>query len=347
MLSWLKNEKLYPKLFWQAKGSEVALAAVGSRTVQLNIPHAPTTRLFGGMTFSAHKRDPLWHAFPPCYFFEPLIEKTETVSALPLKKPTLLTRTDAPSFEAWERAIEASLRHPGIEKVVLARRTTLTFKEKLCPWEILSALRERARNATLFGFQITPEAAFIGATPETLYSREHRKLSSEAIAGTRIKGGLGLGEKEQREFDFVKSSIGAALHPLSHSVQSEPQDRILQTATLEHFYNVLSANLKEHVSDGDLLRALHPTAAIGGHPRKEALQFLIDNEPFDRGWYASPLGWMSPSGAEMVVGIRSALVRGNEIHLFAGAGIVEGSEARKEWDELDNKIAPFVEILIG
>ena len=348
MLAWLKNETLYPKLFWQSKGSESALAAVGSRSEQRAIPNTPEKRLFGGMAFSATKRDPLWHPFPPCYFFEPLIEKTESaLSPLPFKKPTLMRRADSPTFEDWERAVEASLRGPKIEKVVLARRTTLAFKEKICPWELLSALRQRARNATLFGFQLTPEAAFIGATPEKLYSRDLRQVLSEAIAGTRLKGEVGLGEKERREFDFVKTSIAAALSPLAHAVESQPQDRIIQTAGLEHFYNMLSANLKEHVSDADLLRALHPTAAIGGQPRKEALQFLAGHEPFDRGWYASPIGWIGPEGAEMAVGIRSALVRGCEVHLFAGAGIVSGSDARKEWEELEHKIAQFLEILIG
>ena len=273
-------------------------------------------------------------------------KKTEdAVSTLPFKKPTLISRTDSPSFEEWEKSIQASLFDPKIEKVVLARRTTLTFKETLCPWEILSALRACARNATLFGLQITPDSTFIGATPEKLYARQQKQLLSEAIAGTRLKGGEGLGEKEQREFDFVKTSIQAALAPLSLAVRSEPQDRIIQTATLEHFYNLLSADLKDHVSDADLLHALHPTAAIGGQPRREALQFLVENEPFDRGWYASPIGWVGPGGAEMVVGIRSALVRGHEVHLFAGAGIVPGSDARKEWEELDHKIGQLMGIL--
>lgn len=346
MFDWLKNEKHFPKLFWQAKGSDVALGAVGKRRELLSIPETPDALLFGGMTFSPEKRDPLWNSFPPCYFFEPLEEKTESlVINLPFKKPTLISRTDSPTFEEWEKSVQASLADPKIEKVVLARRTTLTFKETLCPWEILSALRACARNATLFGLQITPEAAFIGATPEKLYARQQKQLFSEAIAGTRLKNGEGLGEKEQREFDFVKTSIQAALTPLSHAVRSEPQDRIIQTATLEHFYNRLSADLKDHVSDADLLHALHPTAAIGGQPRREALQFLVENEPFDRGWYASPIGWVGPGGAEMVVGIRSALVCGHQVHLFAGAGIVPGSDARKEWEELDHKIGQLMGVL--
>ncbi len=225
MLAWLKNETLYPKLFWQAKGDGAALLAVGSRRELSHVPNHPEKRLFGGMIFSAEKRSTLWHSFPPCYFFEPLVEKTTgALSPLPFKKQTLVRRTDSPSFEAWEKAVAASLQDPKIEKVVLARRTTLTFKEKLCPWELLSALRERARNATLFGFQITPEAAFIGATPEKLYTRRETRLVSEAIAGTRVQGEIGLGDKEQMEFDFVKTSIAEALAPLSHSVEEDKRE---------------------------------------------------------------------------------------------------------------------------
>jgi menaquinone-specific isochorismate synthase len=90
-----------------------------------------------------------------------------------------------------------------------------------------------------------------------------------------------------------------------------------------------------------VLRALHPTPAVGGYPRGEALEEIQALEPFDRGWYAGPVGWIGAGGAEFAVGIRSGLVRGNRLTLFSGAGIVAGSVPESEWAEIEQKIGDF------
>jgi menaquinone-specific isochorismate synthase len=90
-----------------------------------------------------------------------------------------------------------------------------------------------------------------------------------------------------------------------------------------------------------VLGALHPTPAVGGYPRAGALGDIRALEPFDRGWWAGPVGWIGADGAEFAVGIRSGLVRGERLALFSGAGIVSGSVPEGEWAEIEQKIGDF------
>ena len=93
------------------------------------------------------------------------------------------------------------------------------------------------------------------------------------------------------------------------------------------------------------MRSLHPTPAVGGYPTDQALDAIRAREPFDRGWYAGPLGWIGTHGAEFTVAIRSGLVQRRRLALFSGAGIVEGSVPAWEWEEIEQKIGDFVRVL--
>ena len=94
----------------------------------------------------------------------------------------------------------------------------------------------------------------------------------------------------------------------------------------------------------DAISALHPTPAVGGVPSRAALDFIHQHEPFDRGWYAGPMGTITKSEAHIVVAIRSGDVIDNQVILAAGAGIVADSDADAEWDELNAKINLFTSI---
>jgi menaquinone-specific isochorismate synthase len=97
--------------------------------------------------------------------------------------------------------------------------------------------------------------------------------------------------------------------------------------------------------DADLIAALHPTPAVGGLPRGAALRWIAKHEPFDRGIYAAPVGWIGLDGAEFCVALRSGLVRGNELALYNGAGIVRGSDPGEEWQEIETKMQNFLSVL--
>ncbi|EDP57349.1 chorismate-binding protein, partial [Vibrio sp. AND4] len=107
----------------------------------------------------------------------------------------------------------------------------------------------------------------------------------------------------------------------------------------------INAELKPGINGVQLLATLQPTAAVAGLPRTESMQFILNNEPFARGWYAGSMGYISHERAEFCVAIRSALVLNDQLQLFAGAGIVPGSIAEHEWAELDKKMSTLLSLI--
>jgi len=389
--SWLKAQSLFPKVCWFEKGGKIQRAALGNLLSFPTIPHIsidshPEVRLYGGRQFSSGSIDPSWRPFPSCAFwlpqFEIVQEKEHAVlhihflnedahpsvmRQLCFEEQTskwhgavLEARQDFPTFPDWEKMVAASLEkiEDGLlEKVVVARKTKLLTDQKLDSYALLSEMQSQAQRATVFSFQLTPEASFIGATPEQLYKRQGSRIQTDAVAGTRPRGetpeeDLFLSEellenpKEQREFAFVKQFIQTALEPLCTDMEWNEEDTVLQMSHVQHIYNHLTAILKNGVSDHDLIATLHPTPALGGKPRSNALSLLSELEPFQRGWYGAPIGYISSQEADIAVAIRSALIRGKEIDLYAGTGIVKGSHPEKEWDELEQKIKTFKKALL-
>jgi menaquinone-specific isochorismate synthase len=114
---------------------------------------------------------------------------------------------------------------------------------------------------------------------------------------------------------------------------------------IQHILRTIEGDLGGGESDLEILRALHPTPAVGGYPADLALNAIKELEPFERGWYAGPVGWVGPDAAEFAVAIRSGLVSGNTLSLYSGAGIVPGSRPEAEWDEIENKTRTFLGVL--
>jgi menaquinone-specific isochorismate synthase len=212
-------------------------------------------------------------------------------------------------------------------------------------------------RAYYFCFQPKNEIAFIGGTPEQLYYRENNNIHTEAVAGTRRRGSsayedkqleqdLLTCEKDIREHRFVVDSIQNALNILCDSINRQENISVLKLSRLQHLLMQFKGLLKQNIKDSDILENLHPTPAVGGVPSEEAINAIENIEHFDRGWYAGPVGWISRDKAEFAVAIRSGLVYENELYLYSGAGIVEGSDAENEWEEIENKIAGFMNALI-
>ena len=100
-------------------------------------------------------------------------------------------------------------------------------------------------------------------------------------------------------------------------------------------------------SDADIVSTLHPTPAVGGSPTREAVAWIRANEPFARGWYAGPIGWVGYDSSEFAVAIRSALIDGTSLSVYTGAGIVPGSDPAREWQEIEDKMGTFLHVLAG
>lgn len=272
--------------------------------------------------------------------------------------PLPIWRSDRPEYEGWKRSVEWALeafRRRRMQKVVLARRTDFGFPEPLDPFVVLRSLRTTTANSFHFGFQFIDGEAFVGATPERLFRRSGRRIWTEAVAGTRPRGGdeaedrrlleeLLTSEKEQREHAYVRDSIRESLTPLCQSFYIDPVASEMELARGWHLVSRSRGVLEHGVHGSEVMAALHPTPAVGGSPTDAALQAIREIEPFDRGWYAGPVGWIGSHGAEFAVALRCGMIRGNDLSLYSGAGIVAGSDPEAEWNEIEQKISDFVKV---
>ncbi|KUE80929.1 isochorismate synthase [Aeromonas schubertii] len=267
-------------------------------------------------------------------------------------------RHDTPDFATWHNLVER-VTAPDFQahtpKVVLSRASRLETAHAVDPWQMLESWRARAQGCFHFGFQFEKEQAFISCSPERLYRREGHHLFTEALAGTIRRSGdeaidaalaheLLSDNKNRLENRLVHADILSRLAPLAQQT-SLTEPRILKLRLLQHLKCDIEAELHPGVEDWQLLAALHPTPAVGGAPREAAIDFIRRHEPYRRGWYAGACGMLSRDTSEFSVAIRSALLDANAVTLFAGAGIVAGSEPSAEWAELDNKIDNVLSLL--
>ncbi|WP_412063559.1 isochorismate synthase MenF [Rubrivirga sp. IMCC45206] len=275
-------------------------------------------------------------------------------------------RRDDPDRAEWDRMLRralAAIRAGRLDKVVLARRARYLFDE---PVDAIALLRQlEAATPRCYHALVAPMGAsgptFLTATPERLLRIDGRRLSTEAVAGTRpraeadaaddrLRAELLDSEKDQREHAFVVRAIVDALAPLAESVEADDRAGAMTLARGRHLRTGIRATLADGVGVVDVLRALHPTPAVGGTPTPGALDAIDRLEPFDRGLYAGPIGWIGRDAAgalaaDLAVGIRSGLADGRSLSLYSGAGIVAGSDPEAEWAEIEHKIGDFARVL--
>lgn len=268
-------------------------------------------------------------------------------------------RFDLPDASRWCYEVDSTLSRLSrgdLQKLVLARKSVFQFTRSLDPLACLQALSGRADPCYRFCFILDSELSFLGVSPERLYRRQGRRILTEAIAGTRVRSAEPLedaclarelmeSEKEQREHAYVVRGVRETVGPLCEMLRPSGDVSVLKLEECQHLMSLFEGYLRASVGDIDLLSALQPTPAVGGYPARIAVRELARIEPFDRGWYAGPIGWVGKAGAEFAVAIRSGLAEGSKLSVYAGAGIVQGSAADKEWQELDNKIRHFTRVL--
>ena len=265
-----------------------------------------------------------------------------------IKGGIISRRSDQPDQKLWEQDVKKILRDATVEKVVLARKTSLSFQEGPDPWVMLRQLKKVTPNSYHFAFQFK-KTVFLGASPERLYRRHGRSMASEALAGTVAQGVapkvLQNSRKNRWEHALVVDAIQAAFKDFCTTYRYPKSPSVLTLPSGHHLMTQFQGQLKDGVNDEDILQFLHPTPALGGTPRKHALDIIRKLEGFSRGWYGAPVGYVGLEGAEFVVGIRSGLARARKLSVFAGAGIVRGSRPQSEWDEVENKISNFIKIV--
>ncbi len=355
----------------------------------------PEAVLFGGQRFSSEgTTGEEWRHFPACSFMLPeflLVQDSEGVTLhcsmvpdeagctkdAPGRLPTTVDKLvfDVPHLDGraiahgapgyvpgrygWEAGVKSALQamqDDDMEKVVLARRMDIGLGEPVNPFTFVRDFREMPSPAYFFCFRPHPDSAFVGSSPESLYARYGRQIRSEALAGTRLRGGdaeedralctaLLNAPKERHEHKLVADFIADALSTLCEASPQTSAPDVLQLVLVQHLLQTFEGSLADGVKDGDIVGALHPTPAVGGVPLDKA-RLLIDSlEAFDRGWYAAPLGMVSRDHVDLTVAIRSGLLHGNTLSLYCGAGIVAESDPEQEWQETENKLANFMHVI--
>ena len=205
-----------------------------------------------------------------------------------------------------------------------------------------------------------PAAIFLGATPECLVRLVEGRVETASVAGSAPRGrspeeDLELGrqlresKKEQAEHAFVVRALCDALAPHCDALEVRESPRLMRLQDIQHLETPITGQLRARRSILEVLGSVHPTPAIAGAPREAALEWLSLNENLDRGWYSGPIGFVdSEGGGEFYAALRSAVLRGNEARLFAGAGVVDGSDPESELRETRLKLramlAPLMEI---
>ncbi|MDH3306007.1 MAG: isochorismate synthase [Acidimicrobiia bacterium] len=274
-------------------------------------------------------------------------------------RTTDLTIESRPSPSDWEHAVGetvATIRSGVVSKVVMARSVVVSSDMAYRPFDLVDRLRADYPACYVFGWQ-QGDATFLGASPELLLEKHGAMVRSHPLAGSAPRGqgedeDRSLGEllmsssKDRSEHRMVVDDVAERLASLTDTLHVDAVPSLRKTRNVQH----LSTELQGHLNDGqhlvEVAGELHPTPAVGGSPRAEALSFMDKEEIIDRGWYAGGIGWSDGSGDGVIaVALRCALVRGQRAWLYAGAGIVADSNPAAELEETRLKFRTMMNLL--
>ncbi len=285
------------------------------------------------------------------------IGPSEVVRAEPVVAPLgLRYSTDANPVHRWRASVAAAVEriHAGeLEKVVLARDLLAEAEADLDPRFVLTHLAARYPGCWTFAVD-----GLVGATPELLVRLRGGQVSSRALAGTtwphdgvdaqELAAELLASGKDREEHGFAVASLVEAMRTVCTDVRADDVE-VLTLRNVAHLATRVHGALADRGAGVlDVAAALHPTAAVGGTPTAVAVALIAELETMDRGRYAGPVGWVDARGdGELGLALRSAQLDGRSARLFAGGGIVAGSDPDHEVAETDAKLVPVRDALEG
>jgi len=283
---------------------------------------------------------------------------------LPLE-PTLPEgeRSEERGEDAWSMALEAvlgAIRGGEVEKTVLARTRDVHLPESAQIAEVLRFLRHENPRAHVFIVEPDPGRVLFGAAPEVLAELRDGRFHATAVAGSAPRGrtphedqlysgGLLASKKDRAEHRMTLDEMVEIMAPRLARLDPLPDGpSVLALARIQHLETPLRGMVRPGEDILSLVEALHPTPAVCGRPRGRALELIARAEPFERGWYAGPVGWLTGEGeGDFVPALRIGVGGGQDWRLYAGAGVVEGSDPRSEWEETALKFEPAHRALRG
>ncbi len=262
--------------------------------------------------------------------------------------------------ECFKSVITSALNSIAIDefsKIVIAHATDIFSP---APFDLIASLNNlRCRHPDCYIFSTSSGRGhnFIGASPERLISIQNKQLVTDALAGSAPRGKTAAEDlqlanlllknrKEKREHQAVSDFLLNRLRQLDLKPQQLPL-QLLQLSNIQHLWTPIYAHLPIDIDPLEIVAHLHPTPAVAGVPTDIACEQIRRYENFDRTLYAAPLGWVDyQENCEFIVGIRSALIEGDRARLYAGAGIVSGSNPDKELAEIQLKLQSLLKALV-
>ncbi|MEA2000469.1 MAG: isochorismate synthase, partial [Actinomycetota bacterium] len=238
---------------------------------------------------------------------------------------------------------------------VLARSVQVHSERPTDPFGLVHHLGLANPSCYIYAM-VVGESAFVGASPELLLAQDDRAIRINPLAGSARRGkgedDVAVGEqllssaKDRAEHGIVVDDLVTRLGDLTSRLDYSDRPSLRRMATVQHLSTEISGALSDDVTTFDVLKSIHPTPAVGGMPRPEALAFIDKAEGIDRGWYSGGVGWIDPSsGAQVALALRCALVNGTTSRLYAGNGIVADSDPAAELLETRLKFQPLLNLL--
>jgi menaquinone-specific isochorismate synthase len=256
------------------------------------------------------------------------------------------------SAPEWQQAVGEAVHRithsAQLRKVVLARDLHATADNPIDVRVLLSRLAARYPGCYTFACD-----GMVGATPELLISRDSWEVGSLVLAGTAPRGATPaedsdlaralLGSaKENEEHEYAAVSLRDTLSPLCAAMYVTPRPELIRLPNVQHLGTRVRGTLAAVKSALTLVAAVHPTAAVGGTPTGAAVEAIRELESMDRERYAGPVGWIDADGnGDWGIALRCAQLSGRRARLFAGCGIVAGSDPAAELAETESKFRPM------
>jgi isochorismate synthase len=251
------------------------------------------------------------------------------------------------------RSVLNAIAAGHLKKAVPARTKYVQLKSNFSPIHYYRSLLEAYPHAFVYLLSSSATGTWIGCSPEVLFHAEHQAITTLSLAGTRKMAAIDMqdpGEafkgKEYEEQGIVTEYISLILQKYCNDIVIHGPG-LQQAGNILHLATDLKATLKPEYKSayGTLVKKLHPTPAVCGFPTRQAKAFLLQNEGFDRELYSGYLGAVTETSANLFVNLRSMQLFKNSATLYAGAGIIQGSDPEKEWLETEEKMETLLRYL--
>ena len=276
-----------------------------------------------------------------------------------LPKTSVVWELDTNTAQVWKSRVQTAIDRIAaqeLDKVVLARDALATSQSPIDPRSILRTLA--VEYPSTWNFCVS---GLVGATPELLLRLTKSMVTSRVLAGTISKTGdderdlalaasLARSSKDLEEHEYAVRSVADAIEPFCTSINVPESPFVLHLANVMHLATDVTGALAEtlaHVDAFTILEQLHPSSAVCGTPRPQAGALINEIEEMSRGRYAGPVGWIDAAGdGELGIALRCGQIKGDSIRIFAGCGIVAGSDPDKELAESEAKFLPMRSALL-